>query len=435
MMKRSAQTIAATVILAFATTVNAQVIFNEDFTGGASTAGFTVEQNEGTCSWVFNNPGLRIITGAGFDADFAIFDSDNCGFGGGYSEATLTSPAFDASAGNFILSFDQSYRDYPSTTARVEVWDGTQWNPVYTAPVGTSVGYPDPAVSLQFNITTAAGGSPDAQVRFFYGGDYTYWWAVDNIKLEAADCIYPSDIAFSSVLSDGVSISWADNGSDSYTYEIRTSGAPGSGATGLATSGDEASGTTPIDITGLDPNTQYFIYVAGVCNGTNSPWSLVVAFKTSCIADDVPFLEDFSTVTPPAIPSCFRGETLIGQGWETTEFVPAGFTPNVAIVYYDFSGNEVDDWLHTGGINLEGGTAYRLSYKYGTGYAFNIANMSVYAESGPFAADTLVQLADHYQSTGDGALRLLDVQPEGKARTSAEAWRNGAQPRSDERLG
>ncbi|MFZ1658618.1 MAG: GEVED domain-containing protein [Flavobacteriales bacterium] len=403
MMKLSAQTIAATAILAFATSVNAQVIFNEDFTGGAPTAGFTVEQTEGTCTWVFNDPGLRAITGAGFDTDFAIFDSDNCGFGAGYSEAALVSPAFDASAGNFILSFDQSYHDYPNTTARVEVWDGTQWNQVYSPPAGASVGYPDPAVSMQFNITTATGASPVAQVRFVYGGDYTYWWAVDNVKLEAADCIYPSDVSFSSVLSDGVSISWTDNNADSYTYEIRTSGAPGSGATGLAASGDEASGATPIDISGLDPNTQYYIYVAGVCSGSNSPWSLLLPFKTNCVADDVPFLEDFSTVLAPAIPDCFRREIINGQGWETSEFVPTGFTPNAAIVYSDFSGSAADDWLHTGGLNLEGGTAYRLSYKYGTGYDFNIANMSVYAESGPFAADTLAQLADHYQSTGNGS--------------------------------
>lgn len=37
--------------------------------------------------------------------------------------------------------------------------------------------------------------------------------------------------------------------------------------------------------------------------------------------------------------------------------------------------------------------------------------------------------------TGDGALELVEVQPEGKAVMPASAWLNGAQPRSDERLG
>lgn len=37
--------------------------------------------------------------------------------------------------------------------------------------------------------------------------------------------------------------------------------------------------------------------------------------------------------------------------------------------------------------------------------------------------------------TADGALELVEVQPEGKAAMAAAAWLNGAHPRSDERLG
>jgi methionyl-tRNA formyltransferase len=38
-------------------------------------------------------------------------------------------------------------------------------------------------------------------------------------------------------------------------------------------------------------------------------------------------------------------------------------------------------------------------------------------------------------ATGAGALRLLEVQPEGKGRQEASAWRNGNRPAPDERLG
>lgn len=37
--------------------------------------------------------------------------------------------------------------------------------------------------------------------------------------------------------------------------------------------------------------------------------------------------------------------------------------------------------------------------------------------------------------TGDGTLELVEVQPEGKARQEAAAWRNGARPGDGERLG
>jgi len=38
-------------------------------------------------------------------------------------------------------------------------------------------------------------------------------------------------------------------------------------------------------------------------------------------------------------------------------------------------------------------------------------------------------------SCGEGGLELIVVQPEGKARQEATAWRNGARPTSDDRLG
>ena len=38
-------------------------------------------------------------------------------------------------------------------------------------------------------------------------------------------------------------------------------------------------------------------------------------------------------------------------------------------------------------------------------------------------------------ATGDGGLRLVQVQPEGKAPTDARSWANGARPADGERFG
>ena len=43
------------------------------------------------------------------------------------------------------------------------------------------------------------------------------------------------------------------------------------------------------------------------------------------------------------------------------------------------------------------------------------------------------ELAD--VGTGAGLLELLEVQPEGKGRQAFAAWRNGARPTADDRLG
>ncbi|MCB9169889.1 MAG: T9SS type A sorting domain-containing protein [Flavobacteriales bacterium] len=168
--------------------VSAQVLFNEAFTGGASSTGFTIMQTIGTTTWVYGDPGARYpgsFSGAGFDADFAMFDSDDAGSGGGDAQASLVSAAFDASAaGTYTLDFDQSYQSCCGSTADVEVWDGSTWNNVLSQTT-SSVGYPA-ADHQTIDISAAAGGSSTAQVRFTYHGDWAWWWALDNISVTYA---------------------------------------------------------------------------------------------------------------------------------------------------------------------------------------------------------------------------------------------------------
>lgn len=45
------------------------------------------------------------------------------------------------------------------------------------------------------------------------------------------------------------------------------------------------------------------------------------------------------------------------------------------------------------------------------------------------------QLQGAFVGTGDGLLELVEVQPEGKGRQAADAWRNGARPTAADRLG
>lgn len=64
------------------------------------------------------------------------------------------------------------------------------------------------------------------------------------------------------------------------------------------------------------------------------------------------------------------------------------------------------------------------------GARLKIHEVSLSASSGePGSIDGLTV------SCGEGALELLVIQPEGKARQDASAWRNGARPTSEDRLG
>lgn len=108
---------------------------------------------------------------------------------------------------------------------------------------------------------------------------------IDDVFYEDLEtCMYPINIDVSNFTQTGADISWtaspASVGGTGYEYEIRSSGAPGSGATGL-----EATATTAnlsVTIATLNPNTSYDVYVRSLCGTATSRWSNAVTFKTLC---------------------------------------------------------------------------------------------------------------------------------------------------------
>ncbi len=263
------------------TMASAQVVFNETFTDGISQAGFTVAQTTGTCTWLFNNPEPRPITGAGFDVDFAIFDSDHCGSGADSAAADLLSPVFNASGtGNFILSFSQQFRDIVGQVASVDVWNGSVWTTVYT-PTGADEGYPNPAMTESVNITPATGGNSAAQIRFHYAGQWRWWWALDNIALQKMTCAPPAGLAVTAITTSGGTIGWTDNGSAGYEWAVTTGAVPN--GTNAVASGTGSNHT----IAGLNSGTPYTAWVRANCgDGTFSSWSNGVHFTTGITNDE-----------------------------------------------------------------------------------------------------------------------------------------------------
>jgi hypothetical protein len=100
-------------------------------------------------------------------------------------------------------------------------------------------------------------------------------------------CFAPSVNAVTTFTNTTATLSWnaptvvPANG---YIYEVRTSGAAGSGATGLVLSGTTSS--TSENITGLTANTSYFVYLRSDCgSGDLSSWSSATTFFTGyCLA-------------------------------------------------------------------------------------------------------------------------------------------------------
>ncbi|MBK8614064.1 MAG: fibronectin type III domain-containing protein [Flavobacteriales bacterium] len=123
-------------------------------------------------------------------------------------------------------------------------------------------------------------------------------------------CVAPTALSVGSITTTSASVSFTGT-SLSYNYEVRTSGAAGSGPTGLATSGTGAA--SPIALGGLTAATTYTVYVQGVCAGpTTSAWSTGAVFTTLCNAFPIPYSQDFSTAVAPALPSCLSAVDVNG---------------------------------------------------------------------------------------------------------------------------
>lgn len=120
----------------------------------------------------------------------------------------------------------------------------------------------------------------------------TYAWAPPS-------CVAPSGLTSVSSLNSAT-ISWVASVSsptNGYEYEVRTSGAAGSGAAGLFTNGTINGLTLPLS--GLSANTTYTYYVRSDCgSGDYSAWASASFYTGHCIpssTSSATYINNFST--------------------------------------------------------------------------------------------------------------------------------------------
>lgn len=108
---------------------------------------------------------------------------------------------------------------------------------------------------------------------------------VDDIRFEAIpSCIVPAGLTVTNVGLNTAVVNWTATTSpntNGYTYEVRTSGLPGSGTDGLAFTGTTDANTTSVNLSNLTAGTQYWVYVIA-----------------NCAADDSSYWTDGATFTP-----------------------------------------------------------------------------------------------------------------------------------------
>ncbi|MEO8590019.1 MAG: T9SS type A sorting domain-containing protein [Flavobacteriales bacterium] len=182
-------------ILQTTTTLAQETLWLEEFDGGTTTTGFTVDNNVSDCYWVYApdsvHPGMTFNqdfgdlwpAGPGFDSSFVFLDSDECGGTGVTVNSFLNSPTFDTSPlGGYTLNFSHQFKARLQSFIHIDVWNGLAWTEVYHH-TGSNVGFPNPAVTESIDITSQTGGSAAAQVRFQFCAGWDWWWALDSISI------------------------------------------------------------------------------------------------------------------------------------------------------------------------------------------------------------------------------------------------------------
>ena len=137
-----------------------------------------------------------------------------------------------------------------------------------------------------------------------------------------ASCLAPLNIVFNNVTSSTADISWdpvSPVPGIGYEYVVSTSNVAPTGA---------GTATIPVfaSLTGLNPQTTYYIFVRSNCStGVFSGWNGPVSFTTNCTSV-TSFVENFDAVTTPAFPNCWA---KVGAGGTTnTQTGSANSAPN-----------------------------------------------------------------------------------------------------------
>ncbi|RYE18402.1 MAG: fibronectin type III domain-containing protein, partial [Sphingobacteriales bacterium] len=191
-----------------------------------------------------------------------------------------------------------------------------------------------------------------------------------DICVVSEPCGVPTGVSAGAVTSTGASITWPGTGTYILEYGL-TGFTPGTGATAGAGGTIISPANSVQAITGLTSSTTYQVYVRQDCTSTGGGYSAnstVVSFTTLCDATNVPYVQNFNGITPPAIPACMSIENVAAdtRTWRTITGLTSfpEITSNVIGYQYNTDGiTPANDWLYTQGINLSTGTSYTVSFR------------------------------------------------------------------------
>lgn len=353
----------------------------------------------------------------------------NAGTGNNWVTYTLANPTFGFSAGKTLR---YSY----NTTNAANAWFYTQGMNLTAGTkymirfrVGSSdVGYQEKMklaagtspintamTEIADYVTITQAGStletayftPTTSGTYYFGfnahsdADMAYLY-LDDISIDAAPaCLIPTITSATSTQTDATVIWTPAAGSTPTGYDVyyNTTGVAPTDTT--VPSFENVSGTSQL-ISGLTPGTNYYVWLRAICSPTEkSSWTDSTLFTTECpAAYSVPYSLNFEDAAVPNLPNCTTATSTSGNPWRIYNNGAANL-PGKWLVYNYSTTSAANSWFYTAGINLTGGTEYKITYTYvGGGYT---EKMKVSYGSTATAAGMTNLLNDHPNITGNTA--------------------------------
>lgn len=214
--------------------------------------------------------------------------------------ANLRSPLlFNATGGVITFSFDYKWLLFNSSPSQPPIGGSGgqldlkwQWSNSTSGPWNTFqvIDATNHVVSVNCStITSTFAPKPGAlYVRLLVSNtsaaadNFLY---IDNVSASqgvAPTCFSADEIYITNKTSNSFTLNWSNSNAviTDYNWEVRTSGAPGSGPVGLVQEGSTA--LTYEDITTLAASTNYKVYVKSNCSATDSSFWLGIDVTTAC---------------------------------------------------------------------------------------------------------------------------------------------------------
>lgn len=190
-------------------------------------------------------------------------------------------------------------------------------------------------------------------------------------------CSPPSNIEITELTTYSINFEWThvDAGNDEilFQYVITEDNNPLGGPTTPGTQG------TSLNYTLLMPGTTYNLYMRTLCMGTWSDWTDALTFTTlSCEPTDLPYIQDFETLTPFNLIECVSWQVNSGNYWSVNQNAVAGFDGNT-LHYASNETEDADSWyIFSSGVNIQNGDRIKVSFKYASD-GNGVENMSLIA--------------------------------------------------------